>query len=216
MNRTIRVTGTGKLSVKPDLIRVLMCQEGTYQKYETALAKSAEGKRELDQAMAEIGIAKEELKTQYFHVGAVYEGYNAPDGSWKQRLSGYRFTHRIKVELDNDNTRLVQIMNALAHMKKETEFSVEYALKDEDAAKNELLAKAVQDSKAKAEVLASASGVKLGQILTVDYSWGEVEMVSRVMPQMMRAKAMDSSMEMEMEAENIAVEDTVTVVFEIA
>ena len=37
----------------------------------------------------------------------------------------------------------------------------------------------------KAEVLTKATGVSLGNIVTIDYSWGEIEFVSRPMEHMM-------------------------------
>lgn len=45
--------------------------------------------------------------------------------------------------------------------------------------KNELLAATVKDSQAKASVLTEEAGVNLGKIITIDYSWGEIDFVSR-------------------------------------
>lgn len=41
MERTIRVTGKGNLSVKPDTVRLIMTMEGMKEEYDTALAESA-------------------------------------------------------------------------------------------------------------------------------------------------------------------------------
>lgn len=46
---------------------------------------------------------------------------------------------------------------------------------------NELLANAVTDSKAKAEVLTKAAGVSLEEIITIDYSRVEIDFVSKPM-----------------------------------
>ena len=55
-----------------------------------------------------------------------------------------------------------------------------YTIKDVEAAKNELLGKAVAESKKKAQVLTDAAGVKLGNIISIDYSWGEIDIYSDV------------------------------------
>lgn len=42
MERTIRVTGKGKISVKPDTIRLIMTVEGANKVYDKAVKESAE------------------------------------------------------------------------------------------------------------------------------------------------------------------------------
>ena len=42
MERTIRVTGKGKLSVKPDMIRLRINIEGTYEEYDETLRRSSD------------------------------------------------------------------------------------------------------------------------------------------------------------------------------
>lgn len=41
MERTIRVTGKGKISVKPDTIRLIMTVEGANKVYDKAVKESA-------------------------------------------------------------------------------------------------------------------------------------------------------------------------------
>ena len=52
MERTIRVTGKGKLSVKPDTIRLRINMEGIYPEYAVTLQKSSEkkGKKKCEMA----------------------------------------------------------------------------------------------------------------------------------------------------------------------
>ena len=50
--------------------------------------------------------------------------------------------------------------------------------KDVDAAKNELLEKAEEDSIILAEILFQSAGISFGKIKTIDYSWGELEIYS--------------------------------------
>lgn len=42
MDRIIKVTGKGKISVKPDTIRLNIESEGVYKEYEQAVQKSTE------------------------------------------------------------------------------------------------------------------------------------------------------------------------------
>ena len=42
-----------------------------------------------------------------------------------------------------------------------------------------LLHKAIEDSIQKAQVLTTAANVKLGEIQAIDYSWGEIDFVTK-------------------------------------
>lgn len=90
---------------------------------------------------------------------------------------------------------------------------------DTEAVKNQLLGKAVEDSKAKALVLAEAAGVTLGELVSVDYSFGEKNLVSepmsRNMPLMKSADMVAGSYQMNIQPDDIQVSDTVTVVWQI-
>ena len=82
--------------------------------------------------------------------------------------------------------------------------------------KNELLAKAVQDSKIKAEILSKASGVTLGDIINIDYSWGEIEIYSEPIQNYCLAEStISESYNIDIEADDIDVQDNVTIVWEI-
>ena len=220
MDRTLRVTGKGKISVKPDTIRIIITQTETKKKYDEAVRESALRKTELTEALAKLGFEKKSLKTLFFNVDTEYEGYEAKDHSWKQRLVGYRYTHRMKLEFPSDNEMLGRILTVLSGCKGEPEFNIQYTIADPEAAKNELLAKAVEDSKAKAKVLSRAAGVKLKEIVTIDYSWGEVDIVSSPMRAMAvrECKMADTAangINIDIEADDIDVTDTVTVVWGI-
>ena len=42
MDKTIKITGKGKVSVKPDIIRLNMTMEESYKEYEVTLRQSSE------------------------------------------------------------------------------------------------------------------------------------------------------------------------------
>lgn len=220
MDRTIKVTGKGKISVAPDMIRLLITQTKTEKTYEKAVKASAEQKKVITDAFLQLGFKKEDLKTLSFDMEARYEGYEAKDKSWKQRLVGYRFKHRMKLEFPKDNELLGKALGTMATIKGEPEFSIQYFVKDKEAVKNKLLAGAVKDSKEKASALTKAAGVKLGEIVHINYSWDEVDIsVTPVAPMMLksveRGICNSVSVDLDIEAADIDVEDTVTVIWEI-
>ena len=185
-----------------------------------AVKASAAQKKTITDAFAKLGFKKEDLKTLSFAVDAQYEGYEAKDKSWKQRLVGYRFTHRMKLEFPKDTDLLGKALGTMTAIKGEPEFSIQYFVEDKEAVKNKLLAGAVKDSKEKAAALTKAAGVKLGEIVHINYSWDEVDIsVTPVAPMMLksgeRGLCGSNAVDLDIEADDIDVEDTVTVVWEI-
>jgi uncharacterized protein YggE len=218
--RTIRVTGKGTLKLHPDLTRITITLSEVYKEYAEALKRSSEDTEKLKELLAGFGFEHKDLKTLGFNVDAEYESYREKD-EYKQRLKGYRYRHNMKVEFGSDNDRLGRILYALANSKLRPEFSISYTVKDQEAAKNVLLGKAVADAKEKAAVLAEAAGLALGSIQTVDYSFGDMSMEVRPMGRMMAVNKMaaagceDECYSMDLEPDDISVSDTVTVVWEI-
>lgn len=222
MERTIRVTGKGNLSVKPDTIRLIMTMEGMQDEYEKSVEQSSRMTEEIKDLFEKLGYERESVKTLYFNINAEYESYQGRDKSWKKRFEGYKFTHQIKIEFPSDNKQLGKVLYALGHSAIRPEFRIEYTVAEPEKCKNELLAKAIQDSRQKAEVLTKAADVILGDIVTIDYSWGEVEFVTRPMEKMMldeccigSCASEDRAYDMDINPDDIEVSDTVTVVWDI-
>lgn len=221
MERTIRVAGKGKLSVKPDTIRLIMTIEGMQEEYDMALAQSAAMTEELKELFSKLDFQREEVKTLSFNVSTEYESYQARDKSWKRRFEGYKLTHRMKVEFSADNKRLGKVLYTLGHSSVRPEFHIEYTVADLEKCKDALLANAITDSERKADVLTKAAGVKLGNIVTIDYSWAEIDFVSRPMENLMLAESCmrcneeDAAYDIDINPDDIDVTDNVTVVWEI-
>ena len=100
----------------------------------------------------------------------------------------------------------------------EVEFTIHYTISHPEDVKNELLKKAVADSRAKAEILAESAGVKLGEIERIDYSWGELQIVSQPVEGFMTKSLLakpDESYDIDIEADDIDVDDTVTIEWRI-
>ncbi len=219
--RTIKVTGKGQIKVKPDMTRITMSLDGLYPEYGETLRHSSEDTESLRDLLAGFGFERSDLKTLNFSVDTEYESYK-DKGTYKQRFVGYRFRHTMKVEFDSDNERLGRVLYALMNCQVKPEFRLSYTVKDPEAAKNELLGKAVTDAKEKATVLTQAAGVTLKEIQNIDYSWGQIDFEVQPMKRMYLAEdccdtlmAAKESYDMDIEPDDIEVSDTVTVLWEI-
>ncbi len=217
--RTIRVTGKGQIKVRPDMTRITMSLEGLYEDYSETLRLSSQDTETLKDILSGFGFERSDLKTLNFSVDTEYESYKDRDGSYKQRFTGYRYRHMLKVEFDSDNERLGKILYALANGNVRPEFRISYTVKDPEATKNTLLGKTVKDAREKASVLTEAAGIGLKDIQSIDYSWGEIDFEYRPMNGGILAERCmaepTAAYSLDIEPDDIEVSDTVTVVWEI-
>ncbi len=215
--KTMRVTGRGLIKVKPDqtCIGITVCD--VEKNYEKAVRRASEDSEAVKASLAAAGFSASEIKTVRFDIEPEYEGYDE-NGVWKQRFKGYRFCHELRLVFDSDKEILGKVFTCLAKCPAEPEFRVSYRVKDQEAAKNLLLAGAVADARDKATILASASGVTLGEIRHIDYSFEDVRMEVTTMQRskvFMTGISEDRALGIEMEPEDIDVADTVTIIWEI-
>ena len=223
--KTIRVTGKGNLKVHPDMTVITIDLKGLYPDYDETLKHSSEDIELLKDVLSGFDFERKDLKTLSFDVDPEYESYEERRGNQKQykrRLVGYKFTHRLKVEFLSDNDRLGKILYALANCSVKPELRISYTVRDREAAKNELLAKAITDAKEKAAILTKAAGITLGTIQSIDYSWGEINFEVHPMRKYMECVDYDmaptlgsKSYAMDIEPDDIEVADTVTVTWNI-
>lgn len=214
MERTIRVTGTGNVSFVPDKIELSLYLNGRQEEYEKMMKQSSEYVSALGNAFAEEGFDEKELKTVSFNVSTEYENYQNENKMYCHRFVGYSFNHNLKFCFDADNALLSRALAAVTKSKTSPRFEISYTLKDEQAAKDILLKNAVEDSAKKAKLLAKAAGVELKEVLSIDYSWGEMEISSRPI-RMDAMPLMAECADMRINPDGIDLSDTVTVVWGI-
>ena len=70
MERTIRVTGTGKVSIKPDITIINMTFSDVLPTYEEALKASTNDVKIVKDALEKAGLKRESLKTTQFNINS--------------------------------------------------------------------------------------------------------------------------------------------------
>ncbi len=215
MSRTITVKGTGNVSVKPDLIILSVSVRAEEAEYEKMMQKASEQLDGLRESITAAGFTKDDLKTTDFGVQPEFDNVKQKDGNYKRIFRAYVCTHSLKLEFDFDMNRLAKTFSALSKSTAEPEFNVQFTVKDKDAVSDTLLKSAADNAKKKAEVLCSASGVSLGTLLSIDYNWGELSVVSPTAFSMPNECLRSCAADIDIEPDDISVSDTVTFVWEI-
>ena len=216
MPRTITVKGTGRLKISPDMTVVSMTLRSLDKNYDKSMTQSAEQLSSLKKALASIGFREEDLKTANFNVVSEHESVRDENGSYKTVFAGYACIQDLRLEFDFDTARLSQVLSAISKSIADPEMNISFTVKDKSAVSEALLRSATENARAKAEILASASDVTLSTLLSIDYNWGELSLVSPTNYMMeKRCMAMDCAPEMSFTPEDITVSDNVTFVWEI-
>lgn len=217
MERTITVTGKGKVSVKPDIIRVKLKASDVCEKYEDTVKKSAEDMGIVREAIKKAGLKQKDLKTTSFQIDTKYESFRDLNDSREYRLVGYEYRHDLYIEIPNDNKKLGKLMYQLANCHINVEFSIKYGVKDLEDIRNRTLENAIKDSKTKAEIISKALGASLGDAIDVKYSSDEVDVYFH--PILARSLAMENSngedYEFDIEADDLDFDDSVTIIWQL-
>lgn len=215
--RTITVKGIGAVSVKPDLIVLRLSMVTSEYEYDAAMKAAAEKIDFLNKALEAAGFEKKSAKTADFRVRADYDRLNDGKGNYTSVFMGYKCRHELKIEFDFDTKRLAKALSEISKCIAKPEISIDFTVKDSSAVSGELLKAAVKNAREKAEILCAASGAKLGELLSIDYNWGELHLYSAtdydVEGKCMMLGAAD---DMDIEPEEIKARDTATFAWEIA
>ena len=217
LNRTMTIKGVGKLSLRPNYTVISMSLNTANIDYGKAMDEASEHMEALRRAIADIGFEKSDLKTTGFDVDTEYRNECDDKGNYTDVFEGYSVRHNLKLEFDFDNDLLAAVLNAVSDCIADPELNVKFTVKDREAVSAALLENACTNARAKAEILAKASGVTLGELLCINYDWGELHLYSPTRyalednaPMSMPCVAM-----MDIEPDDIDVSDNVTFVWEI-
>ncbi len=219
MSKTITVKGVGKVSASPDLVVLSMVFESRDLIYENAMDNAAQAIERLNTALETVGFEKKSVKTTNFNVHTDYEYKRTRNGDNERVFNGYVVKHNLKVEFDFDSKRLAKTLSVVGSCLAHPQLTISFTVKDPTAIKEEMLRLAVENAKRKAEILCDAAGKQLGDLLSIDYNWGELNVYSDTRYGMedrcLAAPMMEKCAEIDIEPDDIDVSDTVTFVWEI-
>jgi len=211
--RTLTVKGIGKVNRPPDAVIITMKLTTTTPEYEKTTECAASDIEAIRKAIVSTGHDRQALKTTDFNIKAEYESVKDAAGSWKQKFKGYSCIHQLKLEFDLDMKRLGETLTAISKSGASPEFEINFSIKDKAAVQALLLENAVANAAEKAAILAKASGVSLGAVKHIQYSWGELRLYSET--RFDAVGASEASAALEIEPEDVETADTVTVIWGI-
>lgn len=163
--RTLAVTGYAEAKLPPDQAQLNL---NVYTEHKQLAAGKLEQDKKMNQMMqilADNGIAKEKIRTQYAAINPIYDYIQ----NSKPRFRAYELTNRVEITID-DLSSTGPIVDKLVEAGFDRVENVQFQLKDQIKRREELLSAAVANAKGKAARMATELGVKLGKPVSVTES----------------------------------------------
>ena len=158
----ISVSGTGTVLVAADTAIVSLGISARDKDVLVAQQKANETIAAIRTVLTDNGIAPEDINTGYLNIYAIYD-YSA-DG---ETITGYNANSTLAIRV-TDMTIVGKVIDLSFGAGANMLNGVDFSASETDGARVEALKKAVQDARAKADILAEASGLKIRSIDAIE------------------------------------------------
>ena len=160
--RTIIVVGRGEVYGEPDQARVHVGVDIMSPTVEEAVTENERTVLAIRQALETLEIADADVQTSGYSVWMEYRyGDSGPEG-----VAGYRVSNSMTIVIRDLGT-VPELLAAVTDAGANSIQGIEFTLADRTALEEEARAAAVADARARAESLATLSGVEVGRILSI-------------------------------------------------
>ena len=163
---TLIVSGSGQARVAPDVATVrlgVVAQAPSARAVQDQVNRAASAV--LD-AIRKVGIPAEEIQTSGLSLSPLYSQNRSGNETQAPRITGYQANDTVSVRV-TDLAKVGPVIDAGLGAGANTLDGVDFGLRNDEAARAQALADAARAARAKAETLAKALGVRLGEILEV-------------------------------------------------
>lgn len=163
--RTITVSGDAEVASKPDQARL---SAGVVTQADTAAAALTANSTAMNRVFAALrmaGIPENRMQTSNFSVQPQYPPFR-PDNQEPQRIVGYQVSNNVTVVVD-DLTKVGPTLDALVRSGANQLGGIQFTIADPKPLAERARTLAVVDGAAKARTLATAAGVTLGPLMSI-------------------------------------------------
>ncbi|GGA49460.1 SIMPL domain-containing protein [Paenibacillus physcomitrellae] len=205
---TITVTGSGEVSVKPDVAYLSLGVETTAATAKDAQSKNAASLQKLTALLKDTWkISASDIQTSQFYVQPNYT-YNDKEG---QKVNGYTAYHTLRVKY-KDLDKIGQLLDAASSAGANRIDNVTFTVDNPDQYQEQVITKAMANAGVKAGIIAKAAGRSLGVVVNVvQNDGGYTPIVKQGESFLANASAADSAASTSIETGELTVNTTLTV-----
>jgi hypothetical protein len=165
LERMLRVSGEGRVTVRPDVAIVLAGVEATGKTLAPTVADASAKMRRMLDALAKVGVAEKDVQTTRHDVQVERPWV---DGKPRE-ITGYTVVDEVRVTV-RDLAKLGQVLERVVVAGSNSLRGLTFERDDPAPERQQALARAVAAAGGKAEAMAKAAGVALGEVVAIDES----------------------------------------------
>jgi uncharacterized protein YggE len=162
--RSMNVSGTGRVSVVPDIATINIGVRTEADDVNDALDGNTAQANAIAKILKDLGVEDKDIQTSNFNVYPS-DRYNPMTGEVEGRYFVVENTVMVNVR---DLTKLGDVLSAVVDAGANNIYGITFSVEDRDAAVAEARDLAIADAKAKAESIAKAAGVELGDLISIN------------------------------------------------
>ena len=157
----IWISGTGKVTVTPDIATLQLGIEAQEASVSEAQTKASEAMDKVKTALTDNGVAEKDIQTQYFRIS---QRTRWDDVQQQEVVIGYRVTNQVVAKI-RDMEKVSTIIDAVVAAGGDyTRINnLNFSVDDPSIYYDEAREKAMAEAKAKAEQIASLAAMRLGE-----------------------------------------------------
>lgn len=163
MQRTVTVSASGQVAVKPDLARIsagVTTEAGTAR---DALARNNEVMGKVIAGLKAAGIAASDIQTSQL---AVHPRYTNPREGHPPAISGYQVTNQVRL-VQRDLAGLGEVLDRLTSLGANQISGLSFEVSTAETARDEARRQAMANALRRARLFAEAAGAKVGPAITI-------------------------------------------------
>jgi len=164
LDRTITITGEGKVTAIPDIAMLNLGMENTSMDIQEAQKKNTGTMNSLLNQLTALNIAKEDIQTTNYNI---YPQYDWVEG--RQILRGYTVSQNVAVKI-RDTERVDEVLKIVGDLKLNQVGGLTFDVDQPETYRQQARELALKNAKEKAEALTSIMGVKLGKVISFNES----------------------------------------------
>lgn len=162
--RSMNVSGVGQVSLVPDIASISVGVRTEADSVTDALSGNTTQANAISQVLQENGVAEEDIQTSNFNVYPS-ERYDPMTGEVTSR---YFVVENTVVVVVRDLANLGEILTAVVEAGANNIYGINFDVADREAAIAQARQLAIEDAQAKAQAIADAAGVELGDLLSIN------------------------------------------------
>jgi uncharacterized protein YggE len=161
--RTLSINGNGTISIEPDMATINIGVQTENENAQEAVGSNNQQSQALISALTGAGVAENDIQTSDFSIypRQEYDTQGQPTG-----ITTYVVSNTVSVTV-RDLENIGSVLDAAVQAGANNIYGIQFDIEDREAAQQQAMSAAMENAQARAEVLAEAAGVEIGDILSL-------------------------------------------------